>query len=118
MKTEHLKLILLLHIVLLGYSLGGIFSKMAAKESFLSKPFIAYYGMVLFILFLYAVLWQQILKKLPLVVAYVNKAVTVVWGLVWGYVFFQENITIRKVIASMIIIVGIICITTEQEDET
>jgi drug/metabolite transporter (DMT)-like permease len=118
MKTEHLKPILLLHIVLLGYSLGGIFSKLAAKEPFLSKPFIAYYGMVLFILFLYAVLWQQILKKLPLVVAYVNKAVTVVWGLVWGYVFFQENITLRKVIASMIIIAGIICITTEQEDET
>ena len=60
-----------------------------------------------FPLFVYAIVWQQLLKKLPLVTAYANKAVTVIWGIVWGYFFFNEGITIYKLIGAVVIVIGV-----------
>lgn len=117
MKKEKRRMLILLHIILLMYSLGGICSKYAAKQEFLSHEFLFYYGIVLINLLLYAVLWQQILKKIPLVTAYANKAITVVWGLVWGFLFFEEPITIRKIVSSFIIIVGIYLVVSDKEDK-
>lgn len=97
----------ILHIVLAVYSFLGIFSKFAANEIFLSPKFILYYGLVILGLFIYAIVWQQLLKKLPLITAYANKAVTVIWGIVWGRTFFTEPITVKKVLGAIIIIVGV-----------
>ena len=65
------------------------------------------------ILFAYAIAWQQVLKRLPLVTAYANKAVTVIWGLVLGATFFQEKITLQKVIGAFIIIFGVYLVVSE-----
>lgn len=35
--------------------------------------------------------WQQILHYLPLTFAYANKGVSLVWGMIWGALFFQEK---------------------------
>ena len=86
---------------------------MAAQQEFLSFKFFFFYGLVLLILFAYAIAWQQVLKKLPLVTAYANKAVTVIWGLVLGSVFFQEKITLQKVIGAFIIIFGVYLVVSE-----
>lgn len=96
-----------LHILLLIYSLSGIFSKFAGRENIFSFNFIVFYGAVLLILFLYAIVWQQILKRVSLITAYANKAVTVIWGLIWGFVVFKETITIWNVIGAMVIVVGV-----------
>ena len=45
---------------------------------------------------------------MPLTVAFANKAVTVVWGIVWGFVFFKEPITTGKVVGAVLVIVGIV----------
>lgn len=50
LKKELVKPLLLLHAIMLLYSLGGIFSKFAAKEALLSIKFILLYGGLLFIL--------------------------------------------------------------------
>lgn len=112
----NIKTYLLLHIILFGFSLSSVCSKMAAKQEFLSFKFILFYGLVLFILFVYAIAWQQVLKRLPLVTAYANKAVTVIWGLVFGLVFFQEKITVQKVIGAVIIILGVYLIVSDGEE--
>lgn len=56
----------------------------------------------------YAIGWQQIIKRLPLTTAFANKAVTVVWGIIWGAVFFQEKVTIGKVIGAILVILGVV----------
>ena len=99
---------LLLHILLILYSLGGIFSKKAASESFLSAEFLLYYLALLLTLVVYAFGWQQIIKVLPLSTAFANKAITVVWGLVWGRLIFNENITAGKLIGIGLIVAGIV----------
>ncbi len=97
-----------LHILLMIFSLGSVCSKMAAGEELFSGKFFLFYGVLLLILAVYAVVWQQMIKRMPLTAAYANRAVTVVWGMVWGLMIFQESITLTKVIGSVLIIAGII----------
>ena len=103
---------MILHLLLAVYSLTGVASKFAAREEFLSPKFILYYGLVLFGLFVYAFVWQQLIKHMPLITAYANKGVTVIWGIVWGYLIFSEQITVRKLIGAAVIICGIVLIVT------
>lgn len=112
---DKIKTFLQLHILLLIYSLSAVFSKLAGQNIFLSTPFIIFYGIVLFILFAYAIVWQQVIKKMPLVTAYSNKAVTVIWGLIWGMVFFKEKITGWNILGVIIIILGIVCVVKADE---
>lgn len=114
-KTSKMKVVLLLQILLMVYSLFGICSKLAAQQPFLSFKFIMYYGIVILNLAIYAVCWQQIIKRIPLVTAFANKAVTVIWGLIWGKIFFQEAITAQKLLGAFIIICGIVLVVTEKE---
>lgn len=94
--------------MLMIYSLSGIASKMAAKESFLSFRFCLYYACIIALLGIYAISWQQIIKHLPLTTAFSNKAVTILWGLIWGAVVFHEAITAGKVIGVVMVIAGVV----------
>lgn len=111
-----IKDMLFLHIVLVFYTFGSIMSKKAAGYDFLSVGFCFFYGMVLVISLLYAFLWQKVLKRLPLVMAYANKAVTVIWGLVWGYLFFKESVTLWNLAGAGIIIFGVYLVVSGEEN--
>lgn len=101
-----------LHILLVLYSVSAVFSKLGSAQPFLSTKFCIFYGIVLFLLALYTVCWQQILKHLPLTAAYANKAVTVVWGIIWGMLIFGEELTPGKTIGAVFVICGIILFAT------
>jgi hypothetical protein len=62
---------------------------------------------VLVLLGVYAIGWQQVIKRMPLSSAYANRAVTVIWGLFWGVVLFGESITPGKIIGALLIVAGI-----------
>lgn len=112
---KRFKLFLVLHIILLLYSFGGFFSKLASEKPFLSFDFCLFYGLVLLVMAVYAVLWQQILKYIPLNMAYANKAVTLVWGMVWGAVFFKEHISLSNIIGAVIVLAGVLLMVTGGE---
>lgn len=102
------KTLVFLHLLLMIFSTSGIFSKKAASFPFLSLPFFVCYSLVLFLLFLYAIGWQQVIKRIPLTTAFANKAITVVWGIIWGTLFFGETISIGKIIGASFVVIGII----------
>lgn len=110
------KYIFILHILLAFFSLSGICSKSASGESFLSLRFSLFYAGMIFILMVYAVGWQQIIKRMPLSTAYANKAVTLVWGLIWGVIFFGEKVTPGKCIGILLVIVGIVLYAFSDEE--
>lgn len=115
-RTENFVLIFIaLHISLLLSSLSGVCSKMAANQSFLSFGFCLYFGLVLVIMFVYAIVWQQILKRMPLTVAYANRPVTLIWGMVWGALIFKERITWNMILGAGIIFLGICLVVSEHE---
>lgn len=112
---KKIKPYLILHLVLLFYSLGGILSKTASSKSFLSLDFILLYGGMLLILGVYAILWQQVIKKIPLNVAYANKAVTLIWGMIWGMIVFKEQITLSNLIGAAVVLAGVILMVSGGE---
>lgn len=106
-KTDK-RVFLALHLLLLFYSLSSVLSKLAAAEPFLSLRFCLYYGGMFLILVVYALGWQQILKRLPLTVAFANKAVTLVWSMVFGALLFKEQIRLNQLIGCALAVAGVI----------
>lgn len=106
--SSRVKTLFVLHLLLMMYSVTGILSKLAAGVDFLSWRFVALYGGVLALLGAYAIGWQQILKRMPLTSAFSNKAVTIVWGIVWGVLFFNESLTVEKIIGAILIVAGVV----------
>ena len=92
MSRSKIKVYIVLHLLLFLYAAGGICSKLAAKEAFLSPKFIMYYMIVLANLAFYAIVWQQIIKRISLVSAFANKAITDV-GLfnIWRKYYDHKN---------------------------
>ena len=97
----------LLQIALFIVSFGAVCSKMAGKQEFLSLPFLAFYGALIVILFVYAILWQQVLKRISLVIAYACKGISIVYGMLWGILFFKEEITLKMGIGAVLVLIGV-----------
>ena len=108
---KHSAKYLLLHAALLLYASAGIFSKTAGGYQILSWNFILYYGTAMFLLVIYAGVWQQVLKRMPLSVAFANKAVVIVWGMIFGAVIFHEQIRWNMVLGAAVIFAGIILVS-------
>lgn len=112
------KVFLALHLLLLFYSCSSVLSKLAAGQEFLSWGFILCYGGMFMILVIYAVGWQQILKRLPLTVAFANKAVTLVWSMVFGALLFRESIQLNQLIGCALAVAGVVLfVQPDSEDE-
>lgn len=109
-----------LHLLLMVYSMSSICSKMAAGSEFLSFRFCLFYAIIIALLGIYAIGWQQVIKRLPLTVAFANKSVTVVWGIIWGLVFFHEKITVGKIVGALFVVIGVILYVRDdtKEEET
>jgi len=88
---------------------------MAAGYDFLSFGFIFWYALVILNLAVYAIVWQQIIKHLPLTTAYANKAVGIVWGILWGVLIFREQIKWNMILGALIVIVGVIMVVKSDE---
>ena len=114
-KTET-KALIGLHVLLMVYSLSSICGKLASGYSFLSLGFIVCYGGMIGLLGVYALGWQQVIKRLPLTFAYANRAVTVVWGIVWGTLFFSEPITVGKLVGALIVLAGVVLYATSGDE--
>ena len=76
---------------------------------------IIFYGVSILILGMYAILWQQILKRFSLTTAFFNKAITIIWGMLWGIIFFKEAITINMIIGAIIVLIGVGLVVKDYE---
>ena len=104
-----------LHLAILLYASTGIFTKQASAQPFLSAKFILFYGIAILLMFLYALLWQQFLKVMPLNTAYANKSVSTVWTMLFGALLFKEQITWGMMLGAVVIIVGVYLVVTADE---
>ena len=108
---KNIKNVLILQVAVLIYSLGSIASKYASREPLFSKAFIIYCLILFILLAIYSIIWQQILKKTTLSFAYINKATSIAWGLLLGYILFFEKITFFNILGAIIVIIGIIIVS-------
>lgn len=106
-----------LQIALFVSSLGGICSKMAGRQVFLSGAFLLYYGLLLATLFFYAIVWQQVLKKISLTVAYACKGIGVFYGILWGVLIFDEELKWNMILGAILVLAGVYCYIIEEMRE-
>nr|WP_318715585.1 EamA family transporter [uncultured Treponema sp.] len=119
MKTNsNIPYFILMHISFLIYSGYALCGKFASTQEFLSKNFILLYGAVMFIMCVYAILWQQVLKRIPLSVASANKSITIIWGILFGKIVFDEKIKLNMILGAAIILTGLFILLTENEEVT
>lgn len=107
--------ILAIQAIVAIYSFSTVVAKFASRQSFLSWQFITLYVIEIGILGVYAILWQQMIKKFPISVAYANQAIGLLWTLLFAVIFFQERITIQNVIGVIIVIAGTMIVNSEDE---
>ena len=116
MKHTTNRWLLLLHLLLFVFSFSGVLSKFAAAESFLSLRWLLFYGGMLFLLAVYALAWQQLLRHIELNRAYACKSVSVIWGMLWGAVIFREHLTLKQMAGGALVIVGLLVISSAGKD--
>ena len=116
-KKITIKDILVLQIVIAIYTLSTVMAKQASGQSFFSAGFFGFYGAELLILGIYALLWQQMIKKFELSVAYTNRAMALLWSLIWAVVIFKDNITVKNVIGVALVIGGTIIVNGGRTEE-
>lgn len=116
-RKFQIKDILMLQIVFFIYSINSVVAKFASAQEPFSLNFILLYGLELCVLGVYALLWQQLIKRMELSVAYSNKAVVLLWAMVFGALLFKEQITLAKVAGILLVIVGIVVLNSEEVKE-
>ncbi|MCM1320680.1 MAG: EamA family transporter [Bacteroides sp.] len=114
MKYRSVSSYILMHGIFFMYSFYTVLGKSASEFTFLSPQFCALCSAVIIILAVYAVCWQQVLKRIELSVAMAHKAATIIWGMIWGCLFFNEEITPRKIIGAAIISAGILVLSCSE----
>lgn len=108
--NEKVKNILLLQSAIFLLSLGGIAAKKAAAFPIISINFLIYYSVEIVIIAIYAALWQQIIKKFELSVAYLNKGSLIIWTFIWAVLFFGETVQVYNVLGAILVISGIVMV--------
>ena len=62
---------------------------------------------------LYAVLWQQIIKRFDLSVAYCNRAFAVCWSFLWGVLLFGEHVKPLNLAGIAVVLAGILLVNQD-----
>lgn len=105
--------LVVVQVLMLILALAGAFAKLLSSTEFLSGWFLLYYVVLIILHSAYALGWQQVLKKMPLNIAYSNRSVGVIWGMVLGVIFFNETVTFYMILGSFIIVAGLFLMVKE-----
>ncbi len=96
-----------MHIGLLIYSIGLVFSKYAARYSWLTIQFLMCILLMTVFLLGFALIWQQILKKIPLSTALLNAEVCLIWTSLFGAFLFKEALSLKLFAGIGLILAGV-----------
>ena len=107
MRVKPLDIVALVGINML-YACVGICTKKAALQSPMSWWYWLWFAGAVAVIGIYAMLWQQVLKRIELGTAYMFKGTSLIFTMLIAALLFGEAITVPNIIGSVIIIVGIV----------
>lgn len=109
------KNIILLQAVVIIYTSTSIIGKLAADTEVMSFKFIMFYGLDVFFLGIYAICWQQMIKRFDLSVAYANRTMALLWTGLWAVVIFKDTLTVKQIIGIVVVVIGTVIINLKPE---
>lgn len=119
-KLKKVKNVILLQGVVIIYTISSVMSKEASASKGQLLRFFFFFGMEFVFLGIYAVLWQQMIKRFELSVAYANRSMAVLWSMVWAVIFFHDTITVKNIVGVLLVVAGTAIVnmdTKERADE-
>ena len=90
--------IILLQGVVIIYTISGSMSKNASASG--DRPV------------------RQMIKRFELSVAYANRSMAILWSMIWAFVFFHDDITVKNIIGVLLVAVGTFIINTDTCEKT
>lgn len=88
------------------YACEAVCNKYASMHAFMSMQYMLGIAAAVVVLGIYAITWQQILKRIPLTDAYMFKGTSLVFVLLFSVLIFQEIVTVWNLVGLAIILVG------------
>ena len=116
-QSVSIRNILTLQAVVVVYTLSSVVAKFATGKALFSFPFFLFYGLEVAILGIYAILWQQMIKRFDLSVAYANRAMAIVWSAVWAIVLFHDVLALKQMIGIGFVVLGTVIVNSDQKKE-
>lgn len=89
------------------YACVGICTKKAAMCPMGSWPYLLWFGGAIVVIGTYAILWQQVLRRIELSTAYMFKGTTLIFTMLIAALLFGEAITGMNILGSILIVAGI-----------
>lgn len=105
MKLTHYISLIAINLL---YACVSLFTKYTSQQEFLSWRYICGLAGAVGVMGIYAILWQLVLKRVELSLAYMFKGTSIVFVMLLAYWLFSEQITWNNIIGAMIIILGIV----------
>ncbi len=116
-KKITIKDILFLQAVVIVFTISSIIAKFASGQEFMTPAFVVFYGLEIAVLGIYAILWQQVIKKFDLSIAYANKAMGILWSMIWAVLIFHNEITIQNLIGVCLVVAGTIVLNSDLREK-
>ncbi len=114
-KGVSIKNVVLMQSVVILYTVSSVVGKFASASELLSFRFALFFTAQLAILALYALLWQQLIKRTQLSVAYANRAMALLWSMLWAFIFFKESITPQNLIGVALVLLGTLVVNCDDK---
>lgn len=92
----------------LVYACTSVCTKMASQQEMQSLPYLLWVVGAVAVMGLYALLWQQIITRMPISTAYMFKGTSLIFVLLFSALLFGEGITNNNLIGSAVIIAGVV----------
>ena len=89
------------------YSTVGILTRCASMYPFMSWQYVLFVVGAVGVLGVYAIIWQQLIQRMEISLAYMFKGLGVVFALLICHYVFDEVITTRNILGAVVIIAGI-----------
>lgn len=106
-----------LHLNILLFSFTTVFSKAASiqlNEHGLHSAWLYIFAFLMLLnCGIYALAWQQVIKKFELSIAYANKSVYLIWGQIWAVAIFGEHLTFMNILGLVLVFAGVVVVSYE-----
>lgn len=109
--------LILLQAVVIIYTFTSIVGRVASGAQILSLQFVLFYGLDIVILGIYAICWQQMIKKFDLSIAYANRAMAVLWTAVWSILIFGDRLSVNQIVGIIIVMIGTVVVNLKPHEE-
>lgn len=107
--------ILALQLSMVLFAGSNVALKYAGRFPLVSWPCILLFGAALFLMGLYAIVWQQVIRRVSIVTAYGNRATVMIWNVLLGFLLFSEQLTWNMLFGGIVILLGVYLVVTANE---